>query len=363
MTRISSCSRRSPHWPVYKMSRSGAILCIIDGLTDESFRLEHYPHLAAMRLTGAWGEFETVPAGFSAESYPCIATLLGLPGPQLPRYARGYLEALGAGIDLACDDLVLRASWMRLDQEGRISGVASPPKPVPQFTDASYYHLGDYKALVVLRGAAGALKDITTYPPHAHAGRYLAEILPRGDKRLAGLVQQSRVKDRVLIPWGQSVPCSLPLFHPQAAAVGGALIVQGLCRAVGMELHTGARFTGDTDTDLPAKTGLALALSEKNRFVLLHINGADEAAHRLDPLEKTSFLRQVDQKVVAALQGAPGPVLVCADHGTSPATGKHLRDLQPFLLRGHNLEGNLGTMPGTAAKNLLLEGIRWPSRS
>ncbi len=167
----------------------------------------------------------------------------------------------------------------------------------------------------------------------------------------------------MLIPWGQSVPCSLPLFHPQAAAVGGALIVQGLCRAVGMELHTGARFTGDTDTDLPAKTGLALALSEKNRFVLLHINGADEAAHRLDPLEKTSFLRQVDQKVVAALQGAPGPVLVCADHGTSPATGKHLRDLQPFLLRGHNLEGNLGTMPGTAAKKLLLEGIRWPSRS
>ncbi len=345
------------------MTENGAILCIIDGLTDENFRLKRYPHLAAMKTAGAWGKFHTVPAGFPAESYPCIATLLGIPGPRIPRYARGYLEALGAGITVAPGDLVLRASWVRLDQEGRISGVASPPKLVPRFPDAAYYHLGDYKALLVLRGAADALERIITYPPHAHAGRYLAEIFPQGDERLTGLVQQSRVEDRALIPWGQSAHCCLPPFQPRAAAVGAAPIVQGLCRAVGMELHTGARFTGDTDTDLPAKRELALALAGKYRFVFLHINGADEAAHRLDPHEKAGFLQQVDREVIAALKDAAGPVLVCADHGTSPATGKHLGEPQPFLLHGHNVKGNLGIIPGAAAKKLLLEGVTWPDRS
>lgn len=345
------------------MTESGAILCIIDGFTDEDFRLERYPHLSAMKGAGAWGEFQTVPAGFPAESYPCIATLLGIPGPQIPRHARGYLEARGAGITAAPDDLVLRASWMYLDEDGRIAGVAAPPETAPRFSGASYRHLGGYKALLLLPGAAGALEGITTYPPHAHAGGALAGILPRGEARLKELVQQSRTADRVLIPWGQSAPCTLPPFRPEGAAVGAALIAQGLGRALGLHVHTGARFTGDTDTDLAGKRELALALAGQYPFVLLHINGADEAAHRLDSREKAAFLQEVDRRVIAALKDAAGPVLVCADHGTSPLTGKHLGAPQLFLLHGLDLRGDLGTMPGVAAKKLLLEGVTWPDRS
>ncbi len=345
------------------MSESGVILCIIDGFTDEGFSLERYPHLSAMKAAGAWGRFQTVPAGFAAESYPCIATLLGLAGPQIPRHARGYLEAHGAGIAAAPGDLLLRASWMQLDRAGRLAGVAAPPETAPRFAGAAYHHLGGYKALLVLPGAAAALERLTTYPPHAHAGRFLEEILPRGEQQLIELVRQSRTADRVLIPWGQSVHCALPPFRPGAAAVGAALIVQGLCRAVNMTLFAGACFTGDTETDLAAKRELALTLAGQYPFVLLHINGADEAAHRLEPREKAAFLQQVDRRVIAALNEAAGPVLVCADHGTSPVTGKHLGAPQPFLLRGHALGGDLGTLPGTAAKELLLEGERWPERS
>lgn len=345
------------------MAEKGAILCLIDGLSDENFDLERYPHLAAMRDGGAWGEFQTVPEGFPAESYPCIATLLGIPAPQLPRNARGYLEALGAGIAVSRDDLVLRASWVRLDSEGRIAGVAPPPAAAPQFKEAAYYHLGGYKALLILRGAAGALGHIVTYPPHAHAGSYLADLWPRGDERLAGLVRQSCAGDRALIPWGESAPCRLPPFRPRAAAVGAALIVQGLCRAMGLELHAGSRFTGDRDTDLLAKRELTLTLADRYPFVFLHINGADEAAHRLDPREKSDFLQRVDREVIAALMKAAGPVMVCSDHGASPASGKHLGGPQPFLLCNHQAKGALGLIAGTEAKKLLLEGVAWPKRS
>ena len=38
--------------------------------------------------------------------------------------------------------------------------------------------------------------------------------------------------------------------------------------------------TGDVDTDLAEKAGMAARLSEAYDFVLLHLNGADEASHR-----------------------------------------------------------------------------------
>lgn len=40
------------------------------------------------------------------------------------------------------------------------------------------------------------------------------------------------------------------------------------------------------DTDLDAKTEAALRAAERCPFVLLHINGADEAAHRHDSAER-----------------------------------------------------------------------------
>lgn len=45
-----------------------------------------------------------------------------------------------------------------------------------------------------------------------------------------------------------------------------------------MELFPVKGATGDVDTDLDAKTEAALRAAERCPFVLLHINGADEAA-------------------------------------------------------------------------------------
>ena len=47
--------------------------------------------------------------------------------------------------------------------------------------------------------------------------------------------------------------------------------------------------TGDTDTDLTAKVAATLQAAQKYPFVLLHINGADEAAHRKHAKEKSNF--------------------------------------------------------------------------
>ena len=348
ITHNSSLITRAAKQPV-----SGAILCIVDGMCDENFRAEDYRHLAALKAAGAHGAFITVPPGFTAESYPCIAILLGVAAEQLPPLARGYLEALGAEIAVEQQDLVLRASWMQVDEDNYLCGTAQPPGIPMLPPGCDYYELGSYKALLVLRGAASLLPNIITFAPHACIGQPLTTALPTGEARLTEIVLSSRIAGRVLIPWGESIPCHLPALSCRAAAVGAAYIMKGIARAMGMDVYDAAGFTGDTDTDLAAKTQLALELAERYPMVLLHINGADEAAHRRDSAQKRLFMRQVDEIVLAALRHANVPALICSDHGTSPVTGRHMAGEQPFVLTGTTYRGDLGCLPGNAAMQIV----------
>lgn len=337
------------------MNKRGSILCIVDGMTDESFNLADYRNLSALAQQGACGTLVTVPPGFMAESYPCIATLLGVDAARLPPLARGWLEALGAGLTMEWGDLILRASWMRLDEDNCLAGVAEPPAELPPLPEGcEYHHLGGYKVILILRRAAALLPRIETCPPHASAGQPLSAVLPRGEARLAEIVEKTRREGRVLMPWGQSITCELPAFGYRAAAVGAALIVKGLAQAMGMDFYQESGFSGDTDTDLAAKTRLAVNLTRQYQLILLHINGADEAAHRRDAAAKRAFLARVDEIVTAELSRAAIPVLICGDHGASPLSGRHLANEQPFVLIGTARVGNLGSLCGNEAINLLM---------
>ncbi|MCL2495926.1 MAG: hypothetical protein FWF04_00740 [Clostridiales bacterium] len=339
------------------MNKRGAILCIVDGMCDEGFRLEDHRHLAALKEAGAHGTFATVPHSFAAESYPCIATLLGAEADKLPPLARGYLEALGADITVEQQDLILRASWIGLDEDSCLCGPAKPPgRPMlPQ--NCEYYELGGYKALLILRGAASLLPHIITHAPHTCMGRMLEDVLPEGEESLADIVRFSRAAGHVLLPWGESIPCRLPALGFRAAAVGAALIVKGLAKAMGMDFYSETGFTGDTDTDLAAKTKLALELAGQYPLTLLHINGADEAAHRQNAMQKRAFVQQVDEVVIAALRQSGSAALVCSDHGTSPLNGRHMAGEQPFVLAGTAFRGDLGHLPGGEAVKIACCGV------
>lgn len=94
-------------------------------------------------------------------------------------------------------------------------------------------------------------------------------------------------------------------------------------------LHCVLRLLGVTDLD--AKTEAALRAAERCPFVLLHINGADEAAHRHDSAEKEAFLRRVDDRVLSRLLASEHEIVVASGHGTDPESGAHLGGPQPFF--------------------------------
>ena len=94
-------------------------------------------------------------------------------------------------------------------------------------------------------------------------------------------------------------------------------------------LHCVLRLLGVTDLD--AKTEAARRAAERCPFVLLHINGADEAAHRHDSAEKETFLRRIDDRVLSRLLASEHEIMVASDHGADPESGAHLGGPQPFF--------------------------------
>lgn len=305
------------------------ICCIIDGMTDAGFDPAQYPALKALPHH-RW--LNTLPPGREPDSLVCILTLLGY--RDIPLHLRGYAEALGAGIAVSREDLILRASWVSLDGENRVTGFVEGPKSMDPGEGLQYHALGGYRGLLVLPGRASELERLVTHPPHLHMGAQLSQLLPQGDAGLRSLTERSRSGGRCLIPWGQSRPAVLPAFPQRAALITGTIVVRGIARMTGMDLLPLDKATGDSDTFLEEKLKAALQAARKYPFVLLHIGGADEAAHRQSPQEKHAFLRQIDQLILQPLLASPHAISVVSDHGTDPVTGLHQGGLQPLLYRG-----------------------------
>lgn len=319
----------------------GTILCVIDGMTGGGFRVSEYPHLAAMQYVK---DVQTIPDGYETESLTGILTLLGV--SPVPRNIRGWVEAVGAGIPVRAEDLVFRGSWVLLDQNDTVTGLADAcasadkavsvgtPTPAVLPGGLEYHPQGSYKSILIWRGMAHALEGVRTVPPHDSTGLPYAALLPAGSEPLCRVIRSARRGRLALVPWAQSCAAPLPPFPARAAVVCGAGIMRGIGRVLGMEILDVPGATGDTDTNLEGKARAAVDAAPAYDCVVLHINGADEAGHRRDCGEKERFLGAVDRIVIRHLLDSGYPCIVASDHGTDCATGKHLAGKQPVFIAG-----------------------------
>lgn len=300
------------------------IFCVIDGMTDPKFDPGTYRHLSEMQLLR---EEDTSP-NTEAETLNCVLYLLGV--RNIPAHLRGYVEALGAGISVKQSDLILRGSWFALDKDGCCTVPCAAPPVIPR-TGCLYHPLGEYKCLLIFPDMAQDVDSILTFSPYACAGQKAENLCPKGNDLLRDTFREFLSDDKCLIPWGQSIAAQLPPFPQRAAVISGKSTVKGIARLLGMDLIEVPGATGDVDTDLSAKTDAALSAAEQYPFVLLHINGADEAAHRRDTAQKHAFLSQTDTLVLSKLLASPHEILVASDHGADPETGLHIGGSQPVF--------------------------------
>ena len=300
------------------------ILCIIDGMTDPYFQVKNFLNLSSMRLL----RHVDTTQGQTPESLGCILRLLGT--KRVPPHLRGYAEALGYGIPVDKNDLILRGSWFSLNEQGCCNVPVSAPELLSG-SEGYYYNLGQYKSLLVFPGMASCIADMVTYPPYACNGRDSRTLCPKGCAVASRVFHAQLAKDRCLILWGQSAPAKIVPFPQKTAVICGTPIVKGIAKLLNMTLISVSGATGDTDTNLQEKTKAAISTAQNYPFVLLHINGADEAAHRKNLNEKNDFLRKVDTVVVNSLLQSGHDIYVASDHGTDPVTGQHIGNRQPMF--------------------------------
>lgn len=267
---------------------------------------------------------------YAPETLYCVLRLLGVKNP--PQHLRGYAEALGAGIAVQAEDLILRCSWFALDKQGRCTAPCTAPAEWPS-SRFQYYPLGKDKSILVYPHLGCLAETIVTPPPGSGAGQPAEQLCPKGSAILRETFQEFRSKERCALLWGQATMAVLPPFPQTAAVLCGKPLVRGIGRLLGMDTPALPGATGDVDTDLEEKTTAALAAAQTYPFVLLHINGADEASHRKNVREKQQFLQRVDQQVLARLLSSKHEIIVASDHGTDPQTGLHSGAPQPVWIR------------------------------
>jgi 2,3-bisphosphoglycerate-independent phosphoglycerate mutase len=119
------------------------------------------------------------------------------------------------------------------------------------------------------------------------------------------------------------------------AAPGAAA---GCGRLLGADVVTPRGATGDVGSDLQAKTRAALAALRTAETVVVHVGGADEAAHHRDRLGKRAMLEAADADVIGplarAVRAAGGVIAVTSDHATCVETGRHHGDPVPLVVAG-----------------------------
>jgi 2,3-bisphosphoglycerate-independent phosphoglycerate mutase len=127
--------------------------------------------------------------------------------------------------------------------------------------------------------------------------------------------------------WAEGVVPPIVL-DARTVVVGARGAAVGAARLMGAATIVPDGATGVPASDLGAKAAAALAaIAAGARRVVVHVGGADEAAHMRDRAAKIACIERTDAQLVAPLAAAVervgGTLKVCPDHGCDPRTGAH----------------------------------------
>lgn len=247
------------------------------------------PVLEGLCARGTVALRNTTPAGLEPGTETCLPGLLG--APLAGRPSRGALEAAAAGIPVHAGE----RAW-RLDLHepgGRRCSEAEAALLVPVLRRHLPRHV-----LHHLRGHR--LLAVGTHPPQVSS--------------CAGLD---------VVVWPDGIDVRPQLAGRPVAVVAARGAAAGLARLLGADVRVPEGATGDVDTDLEAKAQAALAVLDEGLDAVVHVGGADEAAHRLDGAGRRAFLEEVDARLILPISQAGVALQVTADHATCATTGRH----------------------------------------
>jgi 2,3-bisphosphoglycerate-independent phosphoglycerate mutase len=371
------------------------LLLFVDGLPDRPVRalggrtpLEAAltPTLDRLAREGRTGLADPLAPGVTPDTAAGSLAIFGQPPRAL---ARGPVEAIGAGLELGPDDVAFRANLATVDDDGRLvdrragrirdgveelaaalDGLPLPGGSVDRVTVRVRRGTEHRLALVLSgRGLSSAIlgsdpgdgappgPPLTPRPldprhePAAKTARVLA-LFEQEARRVLGDHRVNRERRASGLPVANAVltrgaghvhrllPLELGGLALSAACVSGDRTVLGIAATVGAETITGETMTANLDTDLAAKFAAAAEALGRHDLVVLHLKGADIAAHDRRPDWKVQFVEAIDRHLgeLLAAHSSPLRVALASDHATLSEAGHHAADPVPVLAWGPGIE-------------------------
>ena len=364
------------------------IIFVIDGMGDRPMKelgdktpLEsaNTPSMDKMVTEGITGIMDTIRPGVRPGSDTAHLTLLGY-DPYEVYTGRGPFEAAGVDLDVEPGDIAFRCNFETADDDltitdrraGRINSRTDEiadtinQMKIDDNVEIIFKESDAHRGVLVLRGEG--LSDKITDADPKHEGNKPKIVKPLDDsdeaKYTADVVNQfvnksyEMLKDHpvnieriengehpanIVLPRGVgAVPQITPFeekYGLKGACVAETGLIQGIAKLAGMDIIHVPGATGGINTDIDSvhKHIIDTVKSDKYDFILVNVDGADEAGHDGDTIGKRDFIEKIDP-IMKDLDAMDDIVLfVTADHSTPVSIMDHSGDPVPVFLKAPGL--------------------------
>lgn len=345
------------------------IIIVPDGLCDNRYpELDHLspveyartPGLDRLVRQGQIGLARTMVEGLPLGSLVGLLGLLGYDPRAYFPLARAIFEAYALGLDLQPLDLAFRCNIVRVSSDDRLLDFTAGQiddraahdylATVALAPPFELHHDQSYRNVLLYRNCPWPVADLHLHEPHQTMGCSLWDLLPgcggQPFQPLIDLMLTSRRDGLMLWPWGAGYKCSFPPLPYRLGLVTALSFLDGLGRMLGGQTFRPAGATGYLGSDLSAKRAALLACLPEVDVALIHCNAPDEEAHVRNLQGKVQAIEDIDRLVISPLLddlatlNEPYRLLLCPDHYTCCADGKHHPGLVPYAVAGSGLSPN-----------------------
>ena len=295
---------------------------------------------------------------------------------------RGYLEALGIGLNPDPKDICIRGNFATVDRNGNLADrrAGRDEEGMERFCeildgmeiDGARFTVrksAGHRVVIVVEG--GNLSDrlvpndpMKTGVPVPQVvsrdgspeGKFTASVLNRFSSRAHKILSEETENRKRKIPANVILIRNIgrkketegfrERFGLRGCCIAGIPIAKGVARFLGMDVVEVEGANGMPDTNLAGKFGAAEKSLGKYDFVFLHINGTDILSHDAKPAEKRGFIERVDKGIGKMKKTRDMIFILTCDHRTASDPGfrdyRHLADPVPFLISGDGIKpGNV----------------------
>lgn len=356
------------------------ILILPDGMADEPLAelggktplmAARTPAMDEIARRGASGTLRTLPEGFPTSSDVANMSVIGC--DLASEYCgRGVLEAMSQGVPLEPTDVAFRINTCTVAEDGTLADFSGghPDDAAVEETleiirnvagsDIVTFHKGvSYRNILVLRGGmfsphvycekpddnSGNVYRQHVYPKPApgHENDRSAQYTCEHLKEIINVIHAELADRKINAVWPWSPGCAgairtLGKLRGITGAVVSAVdVINGLGRALGMDVVKVPGATGYIDTNYEGKAAAALEAIKTHDFVYVHIEATDEVSHAQDTALKIKTIEDVDARLVAPIlagAGADVRLVVLPDHPVPVSIGRHTRTPVPVAVCG-----------------------------